>query len=50
MGYSLCIVAIFDHFQNALIGRILTTTALGHAHRVHIENLVLVVVVGSEGP
>ena len=23
MGYSLCIVAIFDHFQNALICRIL---------------------------
>ena len=23
---------------------------IGHAHRVHIEKLVLVLVVGSEGP
>ena len=33
MGYSLCIVAIFGHFQNALIFRILAVFSSRFLHR-----------------
>ena len=33
MGYSLCILAIFDHFENAIICRILAAFSSGFLHR-----------------
>ena len=36
MGYSLCIVAIFGHFQNALIFRILALFSSRFLHRTTV--------------
>ena len=36
MGYSLCIVAIFGHFQNALIFRILAVFSSCFLHRTTV--------------
>ena len=36
MGYSLCIVAIFGHFQNALIFRILAVFSSRFLHRTSV--------------
>ena len=40
MGYSLCIVAIFGHFQNALIFRILAVFSSRFLHRTTVMCIV----------
>ena len=39
MGYSLCIVAIFVHYENALIFRILTVFKSRFFHRTTLVRL-----------
>ena len=41
MGYSLCIVAIFGHFQNALIFRILAVFSSRFLHRTAVMCLAI---------